>query len=259
MRITIIGTGNVSSHITPALQRAGHKIVGVTGRDNEKTETFAKTHKTKAFATPQELPESDMVILAVTDDSIVKVASQLTVRKETIVVHTSGATPMSSLGRASSHIGVLYPCQTFTTGDKIEMAKTPFMIEGSDQETESVLMKLAGEISDITPVRGTSEQRKALHVAAVFASNFTNHMIYRAERILAGNGMKLGIMEQLVEQTMKKAFRMGPYAAQTGPARRNDMETIKRHQELISDDKEAKAIYDIMTESIKTTYANRDE
>ncbi len=233
MRIFIIGTGNVATHLSAALLKAGHDIVGVCGRDFSHTEELAKKLNVKPFSSVSSIPaDAEAYLISVSDDSIADVAAQMP-DVEGIVAHTAGSVPMSSLDSFRNH-GVFYPLQSFSKSRAIDMSRVPLCIEGSDNNTAKTLSALARTLSyDVRPM--TTEQRAHLHLAAVFASNFANCMYTEAENILKDSDIPFDIMRELIAETAAKAADIGPTAAQTGPARRGDSQVMSRQLELLPD------------------------
>lgn len=233
MNIFVIGSGNVATHLSTALLKAGHNIIGVCGRQPAHTVELAKELNTKSFDNISDIPtDADVYLISVSDDNIASVTTQMP-EVEGIVVHTAGSVPMSVLSRFSSY-GVLYPLQSFSKSREIDMSRVPFCIEGCDSNTSSTLKALARTLSyDVRPM--TTEQRAHLHLAAVFASNFANCMYVEAEKILKESDIPFDIMRELIAETAAKAADMGPTAAQTGPARRGDIQVMSRQLELLPD------------------------
>lgn len=233
MRIFIIGTGNVATHLSAALLKAGHDIEGVCGRNFSHTEELAKKLNVKPFSSIGSIPaDAEAYLISVSDDNIADVAVQMP-DVEGIVAHTAGSVPMSALARFGNH-GVLYPLQSFSKSRAIDMSRVPLCIEGSNRNTAGTLTALARTLSyDVRLM--TTEQRAHLHLAAVFASNFANCMYAEAENILKESNISFDIMRELIAETAAKAADMSPTAAQTGPARRGDNKVMSRQLELLPD------------------------
>jgi predicted short-subunit dehydrogenase-like oxidoreductase (DUF2520 family) len=248
MRIFVIGTGNVASHLSAAILKAGHCIEGVCGRDFGHTEELAKKLNVKPFGSISSIPaDADAYLISVSDDSIADVAAQMP-NVEGIVAHTAGSVPMKVLARFSRH-GVIYPLQTFSKSRTIDMSHVPLCIEGCDTKTADTLTALARTLStDVRPM--TTEQRAQLHLAAVFSCNFANCMYAEAENILKKSDIPFSIMRELIAETAAKAADMGPTAAQTGPARRGDTRVMNHQMELLPSD-ELKKIYSFVSERIQ--------
>lgn len=251
MKIFVIGTGNVATHLSAAILKAGHNIIGVCGRIFEHTTELAKTLNTKPFESISSIPtDADIYLISVSDDNIADVAAQMP-DVEGIVAHTAGSVPMNALSRFCSH-GVLYPLQSFSKSRKIDVSCVPLCIEGNNKQTDETLTILAHSLSnDVRPM--TTAQRAQLHIAAVFASNFANSMYAEAETILRNSNIPFDIMRQLIAETAAKAAELGPVAAQTGPARRGDTKVMSRQMQLLTDD-ELQKLYSFVSERIQSRY-----
>lgn len=252
MRINIIGSGNVATHLGRAIMTAGHEVACVVSRDAAHAQGLASAIHAQAMTSVALAPQADVTLIAVNDNAIANVAAEL--RKHNvspIVAHTSGATPMDCLA-GLPHRGVFYPCQTFSKGDDVRVSEVPFLIEASDPLAENTLTRLAKSIGSCA-IPCDSAQRALLHLAAVFASNFTNHLLLQADEIMRRAGLPTSILRPLVEKTVSKAFDMGAKEAQTGPARRLDSKTLEAHRRMTDSQCQA-AIYDTLTRSILATY-----
>ncbi len=250
MHISIIGSGNVAWHLAKAFLQAGHTIDAIACRNPQHAADIVQFSHS-SYSTIDNVPiDSDIYIIAVSDASILNVAQQMP-NVSGAVYHTSGASSMDQL-TGFKHYGVFYPCQTFSKGDIIDYAKMPFFIEGNDEYASHQADSLARSISSNVQF-ATGIQRTQLHIAAVIASNFTNHMLHLAKKQMESNGLDFNMLQPLVSQTMAKAFSSTPFDAQTGPARRHDTNTIERHKLLI-EDINTRNIYNIITDSIEKTY-----
>lgn len=229
-KISIIGRGNVASHLYKALR--------------EKADTTIVNPRTLA-----NLPDkSDIILISVSDDAISQIVNQLP-HTNAIVAHTSGSVPMSDLSCLGSHIGVLYPLQTFTKDVDLNYSEIPVFIEGSSPDVLSSLKIIASLFSD--DVReASSEERKKLHLASVFTCNFTNCLAGIGEKILEGSNISFSVMLPILRQTVKKLERMSAKQAQTGPAKRGDQKVMKSHLEMLSSEPELKKLYNLMSELI---------
>lgn len=252
MRINIIGSGNVATHLGCAIMAAGHEIVCVVSPNAAHAQGLASTVNAMAAMSVAIAPQADITLIAVNDNAIADVVEELRQHSlSPIVAHTSGATPMDCLA-GLPHRGVFYPCQTFSKEDNVRMSEVPFLIEASDPQTEKTLMLLAKSIGG-SATHCDSAQRALLHLAAVFAGNFTNHMLFQADEIMRRAGLPTAILRPLVEKTVSKAFDLGAKEAQTGPARRQDTKTLETHRRMTDSQWQA-AIYDTLTSSILATY-----
>ena len=250
-KVVIVGAGNVAHHLSIALYKAGFKIAQVFSRRRHRATGLAK--KVNAASTTslsRLLDNADLYILAVSDDAIEEVVSKLDLPTESIVVHTSGSVSSKIITNKFSKGGVLYPLQTFSKGVKVKMMEVPICVHSPDKGSLTHLKKVGRKISrKVQEI--DDQQRQIIHVAAVFANNFTNHIYSVAEHILEADKMKLDILHPLIKETVDKAIRVGPEAGQTGPAVRDDQVVIKKHLSLLKDQPQYRKLYKILTESIQ--------
>jgi predicted short-subunit dehydrogenase-like oxidoreductase (DUF2520 family) len=225
--VVIIGNGNIATHLESAFLKVD--IVRVTQINSRKL---------------QNIPEADITILAVSDDAIADVSSKIT---NSFVVHTSGSSSIKDLKNASNK-GVFYMLQTFSKDKEIDFSKVPFCLEAENKEDYLLLDTLAKALGEKVYTIN-SEQRKAIHVAAVFVNNFTNHLYKIGNDICEENKVPFEILQPLIDETSQKIKTLSPKKSQTGPAIRNDKKTIKNHLELLNS--EQQRIYKILTKSIK--------
>jgi len=225
--IAIVGTGNVGTHLFKAFYEV--KDVEVSIINSRKLDT---------------LPKSDLTIIAVADDAIAEVSSNIS---NSFVVHTSGSVPMNALQNLTSK-GVFYPLQSFSKEKEVNFSGIPFCLEAENSKDLSKLERLVsllgGKIYHIN-----SEQRKRIHIAAVFANNFTNHMYAMANDICKEHDIPFDILHPLIAETSEKIKTMNPLEAQTGPAIRDDQKTIQNHLHLLNESQ--KEMYLKLTASIQ--------
>lgn len=244
LSIVLLGTGNVAHQLFNALE---NQIVQVYGRNKEALAEFPET-VTKT-TDPKKILDAQLYVLAVSDLAIKEVSGLLQTRKG-LVVHTSGGVTIDVLQTIRK--GVFYPLQTFTKGKVLEFSTIPICLEALNEEDYQLLEKLATSISSSVQ-RVSSEQRKTLHLAAVFANNFSNHMFHIAKEICERDGLDFQLLTPLITETVDKIRLLNPKVAQTGPARRNDIETMQRHLDGL-DSAIDKKIYQIVSESIRKSY-----
>ncbi|UCD60549.1 MAG: DUF2520 domain-containing protein [Flavobacteriaceae bacterium] len=252
LSIVLIGTGNVAQQFYAAMSNTkGLKIIQVIGRNKKKLSPFKNCPKT---ATDYKyLLNADIYIIAVNDDSIATV-SQYFKNKPGLVVHTSGSMPLSILPE-SVRRGVFYPLQTISKERKIDLTEVPICIEAEKIEDYDILRELANTISAQVQII-TSEQRKLVHLAAVFVNNFTNHLYHIGNELCNETGVPFTILNQLILETAKKATQMPVVNAQTGPAVRNDKLTMKKHLELLNNEG-YREIYSVLSNSIQKTHEKK--
>lgn len=247
--VSIIGAGNVATHLFKAFSKT--KTVSVKqwySRDLTKISSFK--NKVEIVADLNGLAEADIYIIAVSDDAISSVSEALPF-KDRLVVHTSGSVGIYDLDKKNRR-AVFYPLQTFSKEAKVDFKQVPICIETIGKKDYPQLKSLAEALGS-PHYRVNSDQRKALHLAAVFVNNFTNQLYRVAHEITESEGVEFDILKPLILETAKKVQTMSPYMAQTGPAKRNDKKTIKRHLKQLKNEQH-KAIYNLLTDTIKKTH-----
>jgi predicted short-subunit dehydrogenase-like oxidoreductase (DUF2520 family) len=253
--ISFIGAGNVAESLATGLAAAGHRIVSVASRNGMNARVLAASTGGEWRDDLTVPGNCDIVIISVTDSAVAQVASGLVVPEGAIIAHTAGSVPLNALGRKSG-AGVLYPLQTFTKGFPPELRKVPFFIEATDSRTLQILREL-GENIGSGAWECDSLARKQLHVAAVFTNNFSNFMMTTGESIASAAGIDPVLLRPLMEETVRKALRTGPEAAQTGPAMRHDTGTIESHIDLLSFSTQYRKLYRLVSKMIAGHYRNR--
>ncbi len=249
MRITLIGSGNVATHLAVAFKNAGHTIVQVYSRDMQNASLLAYHVKAEAINNFSDInPETDLFIIAVKDDAIGDIAPKL-VRYNKLIVHTSGATSLDVLTQYSANSGVFYPLQTFSKTKEVNFRTVPLCIEGADEQITIQLEELARTISN-NVYRVNSDQRKTLHLAAVFACNFPNYLYYAAGKLLQQHDLDFNLLRPLILETAEKVQEHLPAEVQTGPAIRNDEKTMMAHQQLLQDNPELERLYTELSQLI---------
>jgi len=250
--IVCIGAGKLANQLMPALEREGYDILQVYSRTIANAQSLASLLH-KASATDDFLkiqPGADLYFFAIKDDAIEIVARQVThlENANSVFVHGSGVLPMNAI--PFHRRGIFYPLQTFSPSHAVDWKNTPILITAASAEITSALTQLAEKISNL--VYGVvDEDRAVLHVAAVFANNFTNHMLTLAENICADHNVSFDILRPIIQETVVKALEVGPANSQTGPAIRGDQHTIEQHLKLLSNDPALKELYLKITESIR--------
>lgn len=251
-KIIIIGAGNVATQLGLALKKSKHTIVQVYSKHKSSASKLAKSLKCDYSYFPEKINKTaDVYIIAVNDDAIAEVANQINL-KDKIVVHTSGSVEMDVLKASSKNYGVFYPLQTFSKNKKIDFKTIPVCLEANNIVTFKVLQSIADSISHNVQ-KINSEQRKTIHLAAVFACNFSNHLYAIASSILSSAKVPFDILKPVIEETAEKIKKNSPAKMQTGPAVREDIKTMNDHLLMLSDKKEYQQIYKLISKSIKTT------
>lgn len=244
-KVVLIGAGNVAQHLILAFQKSNQiELVQVVARDVTKlSHLLDSSLLTSTFS---EIKKADVYIISISDNAIQDVSSQIPFGNQ-LVVHTSGSVAMNDLNDKNRK-GVFYPLQTFSKTKAVNFKEIPICIEAENEADFKTLETLAKSCSNVV-YSVSSEQRKALHVAAVFVSNFVNHMYAIGKEICQENQLDFDILKPLITETANKVQLLSPEAAQTGPAKRNDTETINAHLTFLKDNNQ-KEIYKLLTKSI---------
>lgn len=243
--IVIIGSGNVAQHlITAFLQSNEVELVQVFSRQKEKVSHLISLDKIVSDYT--EIKSADVYLLAVSDNVIAEVSEKLPFENR-LVVHTSGSMPMEVLN-IKNRRGVFYPLQTFTKNKSVDFKAIPICLEAETENDFLTLKTVAQSISSRVESI-SSEQRKALHVAAVFVCNFVNHLYQMGQKICEEHNLSFELLQPLIIETAQKITQLSPKEAQTGPAKRNDTTTINAHLHFLTDANQ-KEMYQLLTKSI---------
>ena len=255
-RIVLIGSGNVAEALVPALSELtdkGYSLVQLFGRNFERVRALANRSACPWTTDPQELAEADLYLLSVSDRAISELSDRLTFPTESVVAHTAGSVSFEELSPKIRHRGIFYPLQTFTAGRTISLNQVPLFICGGDAETAHVLTELAHTISSqVYP--SNPEQLRQIHLAAVFACNFTNHLYAIAQHLLAQKDVPAKVLSPLITETTAKAMEAEQTAmVQTGPARRGDLSTQERHLKMLADHPAWQQIYQHISNDIWET------
>jgi len=251
-KITIIGSGNVATILSKVFVNKGFSINQVFSKSKINAEILieklAANQQIKITDNIAEIDDtSDIYIVCVKDDAIATVVNQI-LFKDKLIVHTSGSVDITVFN-GFNQFGVFYPLQTFSKDKDTDVANVPFCIEGNTNQTTQLLIDLASSISKKV-YEINSEQRKTLHLAAVFACNFTNYMYSIAEEITTKNNINFEVLKPLIQETAKKIEFQSPKEAQTGPAKRKDQQTINKHLAMLENNPN-KELYKLITELIQ--------
>jgi predicted short-subunit dehydrogenase-like oxidoreductase (DUF2520 family) len=250
MDIVIIGSGNVAAVLGRKFRAAGHLIVQVAGRNAAAASALAYEWNTMSTNYMSAINRNaEVYIIAVTDEAIDDVVREMKLPGK-IVAHTAASVPKEILKKVSEHYGVFYPLQSLSK-DMKNLPDMPVFFDGSDDHTKRKLETLAHSIAKVKVALAGDDERLKLHVAAVFVSNFVNHLYSLAESYCNKEGLDFKQLLPLIEETASRIKDISPKQAQTGPALRHDSETIHKHLELLKDHPQLKNIYVLLTESIQ--------
>lgn len=249
--VVIVGAGNVATHISKRLKSQGIRISQVYSRTEESAKSLANMIDAEWTTDPKALDlNAKCYFLALKDSELYDFLNN-SVLRDKLLIHCSGSLDVSVLAPFTRKYGVIYPLQTFSKSREINVGTIPLFIEASDSETEIEILTLALKIS--TWVNHASGiQRMKLHIAAVFACNFVNHMYSIAGNLLESSGFGFEIIQPLIRETTEKVHYLSPKDAQTGPAVRNDFNIIEKHLTSLLPDTELIHIYEQLSQHIST-------
>ena len=248
--VVIIGAGNLATQLALALFEKGIQVKQVYSRKFESASELAgKVNASFTNNLAQLFPEADLYVIAVKDSAIQEVLENLKIDETQLIVHTSGSVPMSILDGFSNNYGVFYPLQTFSKTRKVDFSAIPICIETNHPSNMMKLEKL-GEMLSSSVNQINSDERKTLHLAAVFVNNFVNHLYSIGANILHDKKLDFNLLKPLIRETAEKIEVLQPIDAQTGPAKRNDQNTINAQLKMLQDKPDFQKIYSFATESI---------
>jgi predicted short-subunit dehydrogenase-like oxidoreductase (DUF2520 family) len=246
IKVVLLGSGNVAQHLIEVMKNAPTiDLVQVFARNPNHLSHLLPS--SKIVSDYQKITAADVYIISVSDNAIAEVSGKLPFQNR-LVVHTSGSSDLSVLDNKNIK-GVFYPLQTFTKGKKVDFSPIPICLETENEQDYQLLENLGNCISKKV-FQINSEQRKSLHVAAVFVCNFVNHLYQIGNEICEANQIPFEVLHPLIQETAQKILELTPKEAQTGPALRNDTKTIQKHLDFLSDEN-YKTIYKLLTQSIQ--------
>lgn len=251
-RVVIVGSGNLAEALAQAVAKSDLELVQLFARNAERGQAVAALAATQWTADPARLSAADIYLVAVSDKAVAELAASLPFPAGAVVAHTAGSVPLEALP-AHTRRAVFYPLQTFTKGRAVDFSQIPLFLETDDAALRPQLEAFARCLSQHV-VWADSACRAKVHLAAVFACNFANHMYAVGERIVRSAGLPFDVLKPLIAQTAAKALdAASPANVQTGPAVRHDAQTMERHAALLADDPQLENIYKIISNSIWET------
>lgn len=251
--ISIIGSGCVGSFLAQELFHHGFSIKQIIARNEERAKDLAEKVDSEAvFGDMSNFDDSsDLYIMALKDEVILELRNHFLV-KDKILVHTSGSVPMNVFHKASSNYGVFYPLQTIIKDYHLRISDIPFFITANNEDVENILFHFAKKLSPHVQVI-SDDLRTKLHLAAVFASNFTNYQLKLAKDIMDANSLDFSVLKPLVDEVINRAFRVGPVKSQTGPAKRGDCAITDKHLEMLNHP-DQKELYALISKMIREDF-----
>lgn len=247
IKILLVGTGNVATQLAKNLDIEKYQINQIFSRNKKNAEPLIDSLNCHWSNDPKKIIESDMTIIAISDDNI---KSILPLLPKIPTLHTSGCIDMKILDEYFDNYGVLYPLQTFKKNISIKLNNTPFLIEGNNKNIEENIFELASSFSNKV-YKINSSTRLKIHLSAVFACNFSNHMMVLSKKISEESNFDFSLLLPLIQKTFSQIDN-NPLKLQTGPAVRKDKNVMDKHLEIIEDEN-IKLIYKLISESIIKT------
>jgi predicted short-subunit dehydrogenase-like oxidoreductase (DUF2520 family) len=249
--VSCIGAGNLATNLARALRRAGVSVRQVYSRTEAAARELAEQVDAQPLTNLSAVSgEVDVCFVSLTDDALIELLPQIVKgRENTLLVHTAGSISMSVWEGYAARYGVFYPLQTFSKQRETDFTRLPIFIESNSTADAEQLHRIASLLSERVFLTD-SEGRRSLHLAAVFACNFSNHLYGVAARVLEEHGLPFDVLLPLIDETAAKVHHLSPEAAQTGPAVRRDKETIRKHEEALAAHPDLLKLYELLTESI---------
>lgn len=249
--IVLIGAGNLATNLGKALKSKGFHVVQVYSRTRESASKLATLLNADTTTSLEEVRKNaDLYIVSLSDSAFEKLIPEITKGKNKgLFVHTAGSISMSIWEGYADHSGVFYPMQTFSKGREVDFTQIPIFLEANNERDLDILSYIASELSSKVYII-SSEQRKVLHLSAVFTCNFTNHMYALADHLLQKYDIPFDVMLPLIDETAQKVHQLSPREAQTGPAIRYDKNVINKHLELLASEPAIQELYEKISQSI---------
>ena len=257
LKVTLIGAGNLATQLGKSLKKAGVIISQVYSRTEDSARTLGELLEAEWLTDIKALrDEADIYIFSVKDSVLCELISEVCKgREDKLFLHTAGSMPMSCFEGKALRYGVFYPMQTFSKTKDVDFERIPVFIEGNSIETEDVIRSLANKLTQRV-IRLSSAERKYLHLAAVWACNFTNYCYTVASDILGEHGIPFDVMLPLINETTEKIQKISPKEAQTGPAVRGDRNVMSKQLELMNGKEDLQELYKMLSKGINPLVDN---
>ena len=260
-KIVIIGAGNVATHLSRGLLENGFLIQQVFSRDVKNAKSLAQKLKTAMTCRCTSdiksiVKDADVYFFSVPDDALPAIIDEMPAN-DGLWVHTSGSVSLRVFRGYAKRYGVIYPLQTFSKQRSIDFSRIPLLIEANSTDDRELLNRIAACLSDRV-INMTSNKRKHLHLAAVFACNFSNHLYAIASDILKKQRIDWHLLQSLIDETAGKLYAMTPVEAQTGPAIRNDKAIMERHLSMLEDE-QIRQLYALLSKNIQVRHKIKKE
>lgn len=249
--VVFIGAGNLATNLAKALYWKGFRIVQIYSRTEESAQSLAQIVEAEYTTDLSAVTvDAQLYIVSLKDTALVELLPKLVAgKKNALWVHTAGSIPMTIWEGYAERFGVFYPMQTFSKQREVDFRGIPIFVESNSEEDTQFLKDIASALSEKV-YEATSDQRKSLHLAAVFTCNFTNHMYALAAELLKKYQLPFEVMLPLIDETARKVHELEPRAAQTGPAIRYDENVIDGHLQMLANEPEMQELYRLISQSI---------
>ncbi|MBU0697077.1 MAG: DUF2520 domain-containing protein [Bacteroidetes bacterium] len=255
MKVAILGSGNVATHLSKVLIKAGHPVKQIWSRNHENAIDLALEIGANSIPDIGEIgKEIELIIVAIKDDAIAEVINKIPQNSQALIFHTSGTADLDLLSKRFENCGVLYPLQTFSKNSDIDFSIIPIFVEGSNSYSIEKVTNLANQISEKV-IYADSKTRALLHISAVFACNFTNAFYTIAQEITDSVNLDFDLLRPLIQETADKAMLNQPKDVQTGPAKRNDLQIMQKHLKLLENEPQLKDLYQSISQYIVKMYS----
>ena len=255
MKIAILGSGNVATHLSKVLIKAGHPVKQIWSRNYDNAIDLALEIGANSIPDISRIGnEIDLIIIAIKDDAIAEVINKIPKNCQALILHTSGTADLEILSKRFENCGVLYPLQTFSKNSDIDFSIVPIFVEGSNPYSIEKVTHLANQISEKV-ISADSKTRALLHISAVFACNFTNAFYTIAQEITDSVNLDFDLLRPLIQETADKAMLNYPKDVQTGPAKRNDVQIMQKHLKLLENKPQLKDLYQSISQYIVKMYS----
>lgn len=249
--VVFIGAGNLATNLAKALYWKGFRIVQIYSRTEESAQSLAQIVEAEYTTDLSAVTvDAQLYIVSLKDTALVELLPKLVAgKKNALWVHTAGSIPMTIWEGYAERFGVFYPMQTFSKQREVDFRGIPIFVESNSEEDTQFLKDIASALSEKV-YEATSDQRKSLHLAAVFTCNFANHMYALAAELLKKYQLPFEVMLPLIDETARKVHELEPRAAQTGPAIRYDENVIDGHLQMLANEPEMQELYRLISQSI---------
>jgi predicted short-subunit dehydrogenase-like oxidoreductase (DUF2520 family) len=246
-----IGAGNVATHLVRKLCSSGFRLIQVYSRTSLSAHLLADRYNASSVTIPGEIiADADFYLVSLPDQVLPDFLKEINIHDK-LIFHTAGSLGLEVFGERFSYTGIMYPLQTFTKSSDIDLTEVPFLIEAADNNSLKEIEKIARTLSNRVYIVD-SETRSWIHLAAVFACNFTNHMYVAAGEILKMKNIDSTVLNPVIEEAFRKSRAMDPAEAQTGPAVRDDAITIDKHINMLMNKPLLQKIYTFTSQSIQS-------